>query len=327
MAHFSGDMFSWQCFLTAAHFGSIRQAAKELRMEPSSVSRRIANLERELGVEFFEKNGAALKLSPDGVIAQKNFAPLVRAQAVAVRNISRKIAPVRSSMHVIAPIGYSLVIVRRAIANMDAPAGSVRFWLESGQYGEERFESLGHGIDVIVSTIERDNPKFVKELISNHKNYCFASPLFSRKHPLNEPKDLLDLPLGGNTQFITNTVFVHKKTHEKQSFALDFSLLSDNTALLMDWAANGHGVLVKSPFTAAAELIKNGNLVRMLKDWELPNNHVWAYAARKDFTSPGSLIPSFFKTLKATSDLVAEVSEKIYEYEGAESRQNEPLMP
>ncbi len=312
MTTFSQDLFSWKCFILVNKYGSIRQAAKDLSLEPSSVSRRLSRLEKELGIELFRFAGKSLTLTPEGEIALKNFAPIVQAHDQAVLNLTRGIAPAGRTLHVIAPIGYSLAIVRRAVTRMADIRPDVHFWLESGLYGAEKFEALGRGIDVIVSTIARENSAFLRREMSDHRSFCFASPLFARENAIERPEALSAIPLAGNTQFITNTVFTHRKTREKVGMSLDFSLLSDNTFFLMDWAACGRGVLVNSPYTAAAARVEAHELVQVLRDWELPNNHVYAYASKKDFQHPGSLLPEFFELLRETSDRAAVQADTVY---------------
>lgn len=55
-----------RAFESAARNGSFRGAADELSLSPSAISHAIANLEHSLGTALFEREGRAIRLSPDG---------------------------------------------------------------------------------------------------------------------------------------------------------------------------------------------------------------------------------------------------------------------
>lgn len=55
-----------EAFVEAAQLGSFTLAAERLRLTPSAVSRRVAQLEDELGVSLFHRTTRALRLSDDG---------------------------------------------------------------------------------------------------------------------------------------------------------------------------------------------------------------------------------------------------------------------
>jgi len=66
-------------FLTVIERGSFVAAAEQLHLTQSTVSARIANLERELGCRLFVRNRAATRLTPDGRRFQRHALELVRA--------------------------------------------------------------------------------------------------------------------------------------------------------------------------------------------------------------------------------------------------------
>lgn len=53
-------------FLNVARAGGIAAAARSLQMDPSTVSRRIARLEQEIGLTLFDRGARRLNLTPEG---------------------------------------------------------------------------------------------------------------------------------------------------------------------------------------------------------------------------------------------------------------------
>lgn len=306
------DLFSWKCFLLVCKFGSVRQAAQTLRLEPSTVSRRIGSLSDALGAPLFEQRGRSLYLTEEGKRAQRNFAPLVQSmEAVLALTGDKTFVPVHR-IHLVAPSGYTMAIVRHAVSVFQKIFPETQFWLETGRYGDESFESLGNGIDLILSTIARENAFFERRLISKHRTFCFASPHYLRTYPVSHPRDLFRRRLGGNTQFITNQYFENCTTGEKADLPLDFQVMSDNTYVLLEWAAAGHGILVGCPYTTGIDYVRNGKLAVVLPHWRMRDNLVYAYAAKRDLAAPDKLLGLFMDRLKIASDTLEAAADQVF---------------
>lgn len=68
--------------------GSARNAAEELSLSPSALSRRIANLEEFTGKKMFSRSGQSMKLTDEGRAFYDAVAPHLEALAVAVESQS-----------------------------------------------------------------------------------------------------------------------------------------------------------------------------------------------------------------------------------------------
>lgn len=63
------DWDDFKFFLAVVRHGSIRAAAKDLEVHPSTVTRRIEHFERYLGVKLFKRRGQTLVLTSAGTVA------------------------------------------------------------------------------------------------------------------------------------------------------------------------------------------------------------------------------------------------------------------
>lgn len=299
----SQDLFSWICFLKVLQCGSIRKAAEELNLEPSTISRRISALESELSLKFFDHSSVSGSvLTEEGRIALYNFGPLVQAHETAVNCLKNRVLSTKKTLRITCPIGYSISTLRSAVQLFQKDFPGTRFWLESVRQGTEEFEILGHGIDIIISTVKRENASFSSNLISDHRCLCLAAPEFLKRVQLKEPKDLFRVPTGGHSLFVNDTVFENENTGQKQSLSLDFAIMSDNTYLLLDWAEAGGGVLIASPHVPAMQKIESRRLIPVLLDWRITNSNVFAYFLKNKSSDPNSLEPIFCRYLKKISD-------------------------
>jgi len=67
-----------EALLEAADLGSFARAARRLRISPSALSRRVAQLERELGVRLLDRTTRAVRLSDEGRAFLERARPAVR---------------------------------------------------------------------------------------------------------------------------------------------------------------------------------------------------------------------------------------------------------
>jgi DNA-binding transcriptional LysR family regulator len=73
------DWDGLRVFLAVARHGRVSAAARRLGVEHTTVSRRLAALERELGVALFHRTASGYRLTPDGQNAMANAEAMERA--------------------------------------------------------------------------------------------------------------------------------------------------------------------------------------------------------------------------------------------------------
>lgn len=83
------DLSQLKSFMAVAEFGNLTRAAQEQFLDVSAVSRRISQLERELGVQLFYR-GPTMELTPKGRI-------LLNAAATSVADLEAAAASVRAT--------------------------------------------------------------------------------------------------------------------------------------------------------------------------------------------------------------------------------------
>ena len=71
------DIFSMQCFLSAAETLNLSKAAIQMHITQPAMSVQIKKLEQEIGATLFERDSRKMILTPAGRVVQKNFASMV----------------------------------------------------------------------------------------------------------------------------------------------------------------------------------------------------------------------------------------------------------
>ncbi len=293
------DLKNWKCFITVAEEGSIRQASKILKKNPSTISRSITALSNSLNLTLFKTEGKYLRLTPAGEEAYKKFAPLIAALDSNIQELNPEIREENQLLRIVASPGFSYSNVVKAVLRFQQEHPRTRFWLESMAYGSENFGLLGAGLDLIISSKQYKQANCVSTQVATHKNVCLRSTCLSATKLLH-PLELNRFELVGNIHHIEKTVFKNNKDGQEISIPLNYAVVSDNTNLLLKLMEDKDAIMVGCPLPMATSLIEQGRFYIPLSGWSLPEVKMFAYY-RTVSKSSTSLVESFLKVLKDTA--------------------------
>jgi LysR family transcriptional regulator, transcription activator of glutamate synthase operon len=123
-----------QYFLEVAKREHVSEAAEALHVAQSAVSRQIANLEAELGVQLFEREGRNVKLTPVG----RHFLPHVEVALKAIdyakQQIEEYLDPERGTIKIGFPTSLASHTMPTVISAFKEQHPNVSFHLRQGAY-------------------------------------------------------------------------------------------------------------------------------------------------------------------------------------------------
>ncbi len=176
--------------------GSIRSAAEAIRVASSAVSRRILDLERELGTSLFDRHQKGMKLTPAGDI----FAAHVRRVLAELRQTSEALQELHGPMrgHVVLGSAESAAIevLPRMMVRFQQQYPHVRFSVAVGAPRALLADLLDDRADLIL-THEQPQHHDVAVLAQVGKAFC---AMMRQDHPLSAHTELsiqacLDYPI------------------------------------------------------------------------------------------------------------------------------------
>lgn len=104
----AGEM---QVFLRVVETGSFSEAARHMRMTPSTVSKLVARIEARLGVRLLERSTRRLSLTGEGRIYYDRSQSLLAELDAVERDLSRGVASIAGTVRVTASVGFGMVAV------------------------------------------------------------------------------------------------------------------------------------------------------------------------------------------------------------------------
>jgi len=97
-------------FVRSVDGGNFTEAARQLGMTPSAVSKAVSRLERTTGVRLMQRSTRALSLTPEGADFYEQVAPAIRALREAEANLGQPDTP-RGVVRLSAPIDMSRMLI------------------------------------------------------------------------------------------------------------------------------------------------------------------------------------------------------------------------
>lgn len=176
-----------QYFIEVAKREHMTEAAHNLHVAQSAVSRQIYNLEKELGVDLFIREGRNLKLTP---IGRKFLEHMEQAMAIfdnARREIDEHRDPEKGTIRIGFPSSLARLTMPAAISNFRERYPHVKFHLKQGAY-YDLIEAVAKGeIDMALLGPVPMKDKRVKGSVFFTEHHVVLLPI---THPLAGAKEI-----------------------------------------------------------------------------------------------------------------------------------------
>ncbi|MEI7614250.1 MAG: LysR substrate-binding domain-containing protein, partial [Betaproteobacteria bacterium] len=130
-----------------------------------------------------------------------------------------------------------------------------------------------------------DSNVIARKLMANRRFIC-ASPLYLQKHPAPQtPADLVKHNCIVLRQDETAYgIWRFKQGENSETVKVKGSLSSNDGEVVLNWALDGHGILMRAEWDIA-KYLSSGRLVRLLEDYELPPADIYALYPERHYLS------------------------------------------
>jgi DNA-binding transcriptional LysR family regulator len=179
-----------------AQLGSFQDAAKQLNLSQPTVSLRIRDLERALGVRLFDRSERSVRLTHDGE-ALRDLADSVLRD---VRQIYERVGAaelVQGVLRLGIPETFALVCLPELLRILESDHPALRLELDIGTSATLLKDLEERRIELAVVGNLRDDPRIRSVPLGQHEMVWAASPQFGLKQPIR-PSDLRTLPIISN---------------------------------------------------------------------------------------------------------------------------------
>ncbi|BFG79022.1 LysR substrate-binding domain-containing protein [Paraburkholderia terrae] len=282
LANNDGFLRDLQLFCTVARRASFITASTEMGISPSHVSKRIALLEKSLGVKLFLRTTRRVSVTSDGEAAfqwAQKILDDVQGMADAFaglksdpRGVIRISTSLRLGRDHVSPI---LMLLRKRYAALE-------IWLE---LLDRRVDLVGENFDIDVRVGNIQEPHLIAHKIVDSARILCASPAYLKR--AGTPRTLADLAQHDCLLFRDRDqrfgVWRLTGPDGEKSVKVTGPIASNHSDIVQRWALEGYGVIMASIWDVASSL-ESGALVRVLPQHQQPAD-VWAVTSARASSS------------------------------------------
>jgi DNA-binding transcriptional LysR family regulator len=263
------DLNSLAIFAKVIEANSFSKAARWLNMPISTVSRRVAELENELGACLIERSTRHLRLTDIGMkVLTQARRSVELSEAVAGLKFDKK-SDLYGVVHLSTPPNISDTLIAPVVTAFQVAHPGVRVQI---LVAARPIDHLADGADIALRVGQLSDSSLTVHKVLTYRHQLVASPRYLEEH--RAPTSPEDLPNHHLIAFSPGEPEVHwsfRHIHDGRGESICFRpylAMNDFTGLIAALAA-GTGIGDLPPIVKP-ELLRDGRLVEVMSDWHFP---------------------------------------------------------
>jgi DNA-binding transcriptional LysR family regulator len=258
---------NFKAFQAVARIGNFSAASREMGLAASVVTKRVNQLEDQLGTRLFRRSTRQLVLTEAGHRYLHRSRALIAEFDDLLKGSPQSPGEVEDFLRIKAPTSLSVLHLRKVFDAYQAEFPKVRL----------EIMLLDRSVDPILEAFDLSigahwsqtfTGVYEKALCPLRRLLCASPRYLSRRGVPRHPRDLVD---HDTLTFIpTGNVWVFNDRHGAINVEVKPRLTSNDGQMLVSAAVNGNGVVLASHYMAQ-HFIKSGQLVPLLAEFPIPD--------------------------------------------------------
>lgn len=263
-----------QFFALIVRTGSLSSAARELGVTPPSVSKRLAQLEQRLGVTLLNRTTRRLGLTAEGELYLANATRILADVEALEQMLSRSRAQPNGLLRINAPLGFGRTYITPIVSRFVKKYPEVDVQLQLTDHPLNLVDEL---IDVGIRFGDPPDARLVARRIAPNRRLVCAAPAYLERHGTPQtPHDLARHNCLVLRQNETGGGLWHfRRGQHPESVKVRGSMSSNDGEVTLNWALDGHGILLRAEWDIA-KYLRSGRLTLLLEDYAVPPADIFA---------------------------------------------------
>ncbi len=263
-------------FVAVAKHSSFRRAGELLGMPSSTVSRRIAELEREVGLRLFHRTTRRVDLTEAGKTYFDNCQRIVHEAELAHLELTNLQAKPSGLIRASMPVDFSVMYISQVLTEFGVLYPDIEFALDLNP-GQSNL--LTDGIDFAIRMGAPKESHVIARNIAMLKTGLYAVPSYLAQHGTpKHPQDLLThqcLRMRDAPWELTRT-----SDGQRESVRVHGRVMANNFGMLRNLALAGEGIMMNGEKMFQSQADKQ-MLVRVLPEWDMTSVPVYVLTATR----------------------------------------------
>jgi len=259
------DLNALLIFANVADVMSFSEAARRLGMPVSTVSRKIAALENQLGVRLIERSTRKLRLTDTGMEILEHAGKSVALYEAVNRVITEQNAEAHGTVRLSAPPNIAASIVAPLVTAFQVGHPRVNIHtLMTNRF----IDHIADGIDLTIRIGRLEDSTLVARKILHYRHRLLASPEYLKTMDApRQPADLLEHRLCAFSVVAGKSTWTFSGEDEAQTVSFHPVVAMNDYAGLAGALAAGAGIGELPPIIAP-QMLRDGRLVEVMPAWQ-----------------------------------------------------------
>ncbi len=268
-----GQLEDIQAFIRVVEAGGIGNAAEQMGIAKSAVSRRLAELEARLGVTLITRTTRTKKLTESGEQYYTRSLQILNEMTELNSIIADPECALHGTLRVSAPLSFGLKHLAPALDSFIKAHSQLILDID---FNDHQVDLIAGGFDLAFRIGELNDSNLKARKICPINFAICASPQYLAKHGTpKHPEELKHHQVLRYSLFGSNTWTFLDKNNHKHSVATTAGIVANNGDFLSEMAVADHGILL-TPTFISWEALSLGELVPILEDYKIPSLNAYA---------------------------------------------------
>lgn len=232
-------------FLVLARSTNLSAAAREWGVALSAVSRRLAQLERRLGVHLVDRSTRRLSLTPAGSRYAQGASDLVRQRQILEDVVAADHTTLNGTVAVHSTMGLGRLHIAPLLAELANREPSLHVELS---LSDHPVSIIGTSIDIEIRVGHSVDSRLTMVRLHPNRRVICAAPSYAREHGL--PRGVADLVqhncLVLNEAGHDYAIWRFGSGTEQKSIRVSGNLSSNDGEVIANWCLEGRGLMMRS---------------------------------------------------------------------------------
>jgi DNA-binding transcriptional LysR family regulator len=262
---------------------SLSAAARALNVSPPALSMRLRKLETLLGLTLANRDARRLSLTADGERFSRESALLLEQLEALPESFRHKDERLVGTLRLAAPFGFGRQRLAPLLARFIRlhPQLSLHLDLRETPWPDR------HDSDAVIHIGHLNDSLWTARQLSPNERWLCASPAYLQEHSAPTSPDQLSghrcICIRENDEDVT--LWHLRKGLARKTLRVEPALLTNDGSVARRWAEQGLGLVLRSQWDVS-EAIANGNLIRVLADWNFDSAPVNLLVPSRKLRSP-----------------------------------------
>lgn len=253
-------------FLAVVEAGGISAAARRLNLSKSLISKRVSDLEADLGVQLLQRSTRAIRPTPDGEALIERMGPLVREMGEAAEQLTSGGGRLTGRLRIAVPMSFATMYLAPILAAFAAAHPALELAID---LDDKTVDLVRGGYDAAIRIGELPDSTLVARYLCDAHRLVVCSPSYKKAHGL--PTSIADLARHACIDYAnvhTSQLWQFapaKPGGRPRAVALASRIVANNGEVMREMAIAGLG-LATLPIFICAEALRDGRLIEALAE-------------------------------------------------------------